>query len=388
MKKLIAFLSVMVFSTVLAVQTRTIPKLNATQKLRIPRVNVCSSLPTPQQEGDMCWDKDGDALYVHDGTSFLAVSTPSGSFAVTAGETFTGTITFTGLMASTTAGSGINFGPTGSDTDVHLYSVDRLSTNTQVFWRDTTKVIEFAIESGTFENGLNTAIREDGIEIEDTIIAHGSTGSSNGFETTITFTDPTADRAVTFPDLAGEVGVIVNGTTLTFEGSTPDGNETTLSMVDSTNNDNIITFPDTTGTVLVTGTGDLQCTGFLASAVYNPDETADEFVSFNVANPAAGPTETLEDDFIVPAVLNFHTLRVAVDVDPTGSGTWVIQLRDDRVDVTTITCSIASGSTTCASAETVAVAIAAGSKINMDVSRTGGNPAAAAEMLISVCYNP
>jgi hypothetical protein len=346
MRKVTLFMLALVIAAgaVWAQRIRTVPKLNTTQKLRMPRNAACTSLATPQQEGDLCWDSDDDALYVYDGSTWTAVSTPSGSFAATSNQTFTDTITFD--SAGTVNLDGANFYGPGTSGDVTLWTLD-LDTDRLLFWdddydgTDATDGFEFDFDA-TQGDGLDTVIIEDGITIEDKVIVEGAT--ANAFETTITFTDPTADNA--------------------------------------------ITVADTGGTLLITGTGGLKCTGFLASAVYDPDETANEFVSFNHANAAASATETDEDDFIVPAALNFHTLRAEVTTDPTASGTWVIQLRADEADVTNIDCSIANGATTCVSDETAAVAVAAGSKINLDVSRTVGNPAGSSEMLVSVCYNP
>ena len=104
------------------------------------------------------------------------------------------------------------------------------------------------------------------------IIVEGAT--DNASETTLTVTDPTADRTITFPDANGTVlladgsgnvtisgDLTVSGTTTTinsttinattgivFEGTTANDFETTLTVTDPTA-DRTITFPDATGTV-------------------------------------------------------------------------------------------------------------------------------------------
>jgi len=104
------------------------------------------------------------------------------------------------------------------------------------------------------------------------IIIEGAT--DNNSETTLTVTDPTADRTITFPDATGTVvlsdgsgnvtisgDLTVSGTTTTinsttinattgivFEGTTENAFETTLTVTDPTA-DRTITFPDATGTV-------------------------------------------------------------------------------------------------------------------------------------------
>jgi hypothetical protein len=88
------------------------------------------------------------------------------------------------------------------------------------------------------------------------IIIEGAT--ANDFETTLTVTDPTADRTITFPDAAGTVittgnlsditNIGVFTSTITMEGSSADDHELTLSAGNPTA-DRTITFPDETGTV-------------------------------------------------------------------------------------------------------------------------------------------
>ena len=83
-------------------------------------------------------------------------------------------------------------------------------------------------------------------------------GTENDHETTLSVTDPTADRTITFPDVTGTVittgnlSDITNAGTFTgnivIEGATPDDNELTLSAGNPTA-DRTITFPDETGTV-------------------------------------------------------------------------------------------------------------------------------------------
>ena len=83
-------------------------------------------------------------------------------------------------------------------------------------------------------------------------------GTENAHETTLSVTDPTADRTITFPDVTGTVittgnlsditNIGVFSSTITMEGSTANDFELTLSAGDPTA-DRTITFPDETGTV-------------------------------------------------------------------------------------------------------------------------------------------
>jgi hypothetical protein len=99
------------------------------------------------------------------------------------------------------------------------------------------------------------------------LVFEGAT--ANAFETTFAITDPTADRTVTIQDASGtvayltditgggasEFSTVVVNTSVIFEGSTDDGNETTLVATDQTA-DRTITIPNATGTFVLKDTTD------------------------------------------------------------------------------------------------------------------------------------
>ena len=99
------------------------------------------------------------------------------------------------------------------------------------------------------------------------LVFEGAT--ANAFETTFAITDPTADRTVTIQDASGtvayltditgggasEFSTVVVNTSVIFEGSTDDGNETTLVTTDPTA-DRTITLPNATGTIVLKDTTD------------------------------------------------------------------------------------------------------------------------------------
>ena len=99
------------------------------------------------------------------------------------------------------------------------------------------------------------------------LVFEGAT--ANAFETTFAITDPTADRTVTIQDASGtvayltditgggasEFSTVVVNTSVIFEGSTDDGNETTLVATDPTA-DRTITLPNATGTIVLKDTTD------------------------------------------------------------------------------------------------------------------------------------
>jgi len=118
--------------------------------------------------------------------------------------------------------------------------------------------------------------------------------TDNAFETTLSITDPTADRTITFPDATGTVvladgsgnvtvsgDLTVSGTTTTinsttinattgivFEGATANAFETTLTVTDPTA-DRTVTFQDATGTVVLRDSTDTLTNKTLTSPVIN-----------------------------------------------------------------------------------------------------------------------
>lgn len=158
------------------------------------------------------------------------------------------------------------------------------------------------------------------------IVLEGATDDT--YETTLTVTDPTADRTITFPNASGTVallgtialgtdttgnyvndvtagtgvtvthtpgegssptiaigqavatsdsptfaGLTINGGTVTFEGATADAFETTLSITDPTA-DRTITVPDVTGTIITTGNlSSITSVGTLSSLTISGDLT-------------------------------------------------------------------------------------------------------------------
>lgn len=127
-----------------------------------------------------------------------------------------------------------------------------------------------------------------------TLVMEGAT--ADAYETTLTAGDPTADRTITFPDASGTVlvsgadVVIDTGKVIIFEGSTADAYETTITVTDPTA-DNTVTIPNATGTVLLDTTDVVVGTGksvIFEGATANAYET-----TLTVTDPTADQTITL-----------------------------------------------------------------------------------------------
>ena len=119
------------------------------------------------------------------------------------------------------------------------------------------------------------------------LIVEGAT--DNAYETTVVFTDPTADRTITFPDSTGTVvladstntltnktltnptisGLSLSDASIVFEGTVADSYETTLTVGEPTA-DRTVTIPDITGTLITTGdTGSISATMLASNSVTN-----------------------------------------------------------------------------------------------------------------------
>jgi hypothetical protein len=165
-----------------------------------------------------------------------------------------------------------------------------------VVLRDTYETLTNKTLQGPIVSSL--VIADSSIVIEGAI--------ADEFETTMQFTNPTADRTITIPDVSGTVITTGNltditnlgvfGSTFTMEGTTADDFELTLSAGDPTE-DRVITFPDASGTVITTGNlSDLAATGVFAGQIIFEGATANDFeTTVQVQDPTADRTITLPD---------------------------------------------------------------------------------------------
>jgi hypothetical protein len=161
-------------------------------------------------------------------------------------------------MAGTTT-KGLRYPTAGDNPAIHT-DIQNLATDVD------TELNDYALLSGATFTG--------NIQVPTEVVFEGAT--ANGFETTLTVVDPTADRVVTFADVTGTVittGNLTGITALTsptisnatftgqqtglelaftqnivFEGTTADAFELTLSAGEPTA-DRTVTLPNETGTL-------------------------------------------------------------------------------------------------------------------------------------------
>jgi len=129
-------------------------------------------------------------------------------------------------------------------------------------------------------------------------------------ETTLTATDPSADRAILLPDLGGVLLTSIAGTTgytnavwgvtggFSFEGATQDAFETTVTVTDPTA-DRAIIFPDGGGVVLMSTAGALDIanavTGVTGGFEFEGSSADAYETTLTATNPTAARTIALPD---------------------------------------------------------------------------------------------
>ena len=170
------------------------------------------------------------------------------------------TLTSPIVSGLTLSDSGIVFeGDTTDDFETTLSATDPTADRTLTL-PDATDTLVGRATTDTLTNKTLTSPTVSGLYLSDSsIIFEGS--SADDFETTITVTNPTADRTITIPDGSGTLmfsdNAVFNGNIqlgedvgIVFEGATSDSYQAFLHAGDPTTNDRYIALPDLGGSDL------------------------------------------------------------------------------------------------------------------------------------------
>ena len=198
----------------------------------------------------------------------------------------------------------------GSSEDAHetTLTVTNPTADRTITFPNATGTVVLQDSTDTLTNKTLTSPIVSGLSLSDaSIVFEGAT--ANDHETTLTVTDPTADRTITFPDATGTVALAENvaalsGATftgnisipsqITFEGTTANDFETIISVTDPTS-DRVIVFPDLTGTVVTTGDTGSVTNLMLAGSIEN-NKLSNSAITINGTSTSLGGTRTLGTD--------------------------------------------------------------------------------------------
>ena len=222
------------------------------------RFQNLATAPTPKGEGHVYYNTADKTTYVYNGTAFEAVGKivagvlSSRPTAGSAGRLFFATDATEQVLYYDNGTAWTKIG------ESKKYIDDSITThNASSGVHGVTGSVVGTTDTQTLSNKTLTSPVVSGLELSDSsIVFEGSSADSN--ETTLTVTNPTGDRTITLPDATGtvittgnlhnitEFGVLTSP--IVMEGTTADAHELTISAGDPTA-DRTITFPDATGTV-------------------------------------------------------------------------------------------------------------------------------------------
>ena len=227
---------------------------------------------------------DGQFLKT-DGSGNLSFGTITSSFTIAADsgsdDTFnTGeTLTFAGDTGITTTVSNnqisidlddtaVTAGSYGSSTAIPTFTVDAQGRLTAAGTASISTTLDIAADSGTDDGvrlGTDTLTFTGGTGIDTSVSGDTVTFAIDSTVATLTGSQTLTNKTITAPNVSG---LTLTDSSIVFEGSTNDANETTLTVTDPTA-DRTITLPNATGTVSLLDNAETLSNKTLTSPVLN-----------------------------------------------------------------------------------------------------------------------
>jgi len=168
------------------------------------------------------------------------------------------------------------------------------AVGTGLTYNDTTGAI--SVTANTYDAyGSASAVAGDLSTHTNATEAHGATGAVVGTTNTQTLTNKTLTSPVV-------TGLTLNDASIVFEGATPNEFETTLTVTDPTA-DRTITLPNVTGTVVTTGDTGSVTNAMLAGSIAN-EKLSNSAITINGTSTSLGGSRTLGSDDIAEGSTN------------------------------------------------------------------------------------
>ena len=246
--------------------------------------------PDGDFKGQLFWDETSLDLYLYSGSSFIPITVLSGNLVnagtYNASSNLVSSVTTAGSSAGYTAGSALP-APTGANLN-HYLVVDTSGTGSGA-----APAVALAPPDMLLSNGVGTEYRL--IDISNAIAGQTAANISFIASGTIVATNvqaalqevDTEKLAIAGGTMTGDLN-LGTSTNVVFEGSSADDYETTLTVTNPTA-DRTITLPNVTGTVVTTGdTGSVTSTMIANGAIVNADINASaEIAVSKLANGTA-----------------------------------------------------------------------------------------------------